>query len=292
MQNPSQDKRKNESSKQPALFRWAWAWGVASTAAMLLCYWLGWKDFARALLAVTIVMLTISEIASRYDVTRKSKSGESQDTEPEEFYIHFPDPAESGWLNYTVIPSKSIYKEEICFGGPPVDISTYEYAVKGDHVFARLVDLREDDIYGKQYEVVNGQVLETEIRSRKPYDSTDGHIERLKKEVMWNETIGSLRYFILSKHECDLSIFSRERQRLDKGFASLAEKATQLGGMREPGSYYKAMNDADEESKAALRELQQTTRLERFGISFRELRDYEHIIQTLDGLISGSENQI
>jgi hypothetical protein len=109
--------------------------------------------------------------------------------------------------------------------------------------------------------------------------------------VQWNEIPGALRYFILSKHGCQAAFFSRERQRLDRGFSSLAEKAALLGGVRDRG-YYKPMNSADENSKAAIRDLQQTVRLEHFGISFNELIHYEHIIQTLEGLISGSEGAV
>lgn len=301
MDSPPQDVRRNGSSKQPALFRWAWVWAGTSGAVGLICYRLEWRESAQIFFIAAIVLGTIAEISSRYTLSPKAKSVALPETSPEEFYMHFPDPGESGWLNYTVIPSENSYKEELCFGGPPADISTYEYTVKVDQVFGRLVDLREEDLsaLGVHYEVVNGQVLEAEIRIRSPYNSTDGHIERLRKGVIWHEVTGSLRYFILSKHGGQdsflISFFCSERQRLEKGFAALAEKAAQLGGVRELGRHrqpiYQLMDDVDEQAKTALSDLQQAASLERFGISFQELRDYEHVIQTLDTLISGSETQ-
>jgi hypothetical protein len=181
-----QDERKNGPSKQPALFRLAWVWLGVFGVATLICYFVGWRELSHVLLAVTIVMGTIAEISSRYILVPRLKSRSisnaepEEDTEAEEFYIHFPDPAESGWHNYTVTPSKNIYKEEFCVGGPPTDISTFEYSVEANQVFARLVDLHEEGLNGVQYEVVSGQVLEAQIRSRKTYDTTDEHIERLR----------------------------------------------------------------------------------------------------------------
>jgi len=286
MPNASKVKSKADSSKQPALFRWAWVWGLGLVAATLLCHYAGWRDAARAFFVVGVVVLTIAEIDSRYFVTRKGKPTENHELEPEEFYIRYPEPTESGWLNYAVIPSKTIYVEEVCYGGPPTDISTFEYTLKGDRVFARLVDLREEDFKSTHYEVVNGQILEADIRSRKPYDTTDDHIAMLKRDVTWTEVTGSLRYFILSQHDYGASFFTRERERLSEGFSKLNEKASQLGAQRGRSGSFKAK---DEQNATAIRALQQSESLDRFGISFKELQNHEHIIQTLDRLISGSD---
>jgi hypothetical protein len=288
MHEPSQGGQKARPALPTVQFGWRWA--LICGAATLICYFSGLRELSYVLFLVTIVLGTIAEISSRFTLSLREQSPDPLDTSPEEFYIHFPDPAESGWHNYTVTPSKNIYKEEFCDGGLPNVISKYEYSIRVDQVFGRLVDLREEDLNTVQYEVVNGEVREAEIRSRNPYDYIVEYIESLKKDVTWNEITGSLRYFILSIHGCERSFFSREQQRLEKGFASLAKKAAQLGGVRKPGGHYKPMNDADEQSKAAIRELQHTASLERFGISLGELRFYEHIIQTLEGLISGSDD--
>ncbi|MEI9967899.1 MAG: hypothetical protein WDM87_04450 [Terracidiphilus sp.] len=272
-------------------------WALLSTAAMLICYFVGFKEVSKAFFIVTVILLTVYEITSRFVVLPiKQVEEETDDEEPEEFGIHFPDPAEYGWHNYTVIPSRNIYKEQLCFGGPPTDNSTFEYSVKGESVFSRLVDLVEDGFKDKQYEVVNGQVLEDEIRSRKQFDSTDQYIERLKKEVKWSELTGSLRYFILSKHgsssKFTLSFFVQEKERLTKAIAALDQRASEVGGVRiVEGALrgcYKAKDEASEQSKAAIKELQSAESLQRFGLSFVELRDYEHTVQMLDDLLAGN----
>ena len=271
-------------------------WALLCVAAMFTCRFLGYKQLEQASVIGSFILITLYIVTSDYIVLRRKhvetpeETEETEETEPEEFYIHFPEPDEYGWCNYTIIPSKNAYKEDLCFGGPPVDISTFEYSVKDERVFSRLMDLLEKNFNADYYEVVNGQVLEADIRSRNSSPTTDQHIERLKKEVNWSEVKGSLRYFILSKHGCSLHFLFQEKERLTKGFDALAEKATALGAVRPVGGllggYYRAKDDASEQSKAAIDELQKAESLERLGLSFTELRDYEHIIQTLDGLLA------
>jgi hypothetical protein len=234
-------------------------------------------------------MLVLYYVSSSYIVLSRKAIEETPEPEPEEFSIRFPEPDEYSFCYYSVVPSTTVYTEVFC-GGDWKNTSTFQYSVKDERVFSRLIDLLEDTCGKDYYTVVNGQVLEADIRSHESFDTTDERIERLKKDVNWNEVTGALRYFILSKHDCSPSVFLREKERLTKAFNALAAKAAELDAVRLVGGlvggYYKAKDGASEKSKAAIKELQTAESLERFRLSFRELKDYEHIIQTLDGLLA------
>jgi hypothetical protein len=128
-------------------------------------------------------------------------------------------------------------------------------------------------------------------------EAAEKRIKRLKRDILWHELTGSLRYFIMSKHGCQWSFFSAERERLQGGFAALEKAESGLGATRRPGDWYDPPADADEETKTAVERLQQdawvdpTTgqaSLMSFKICSNELQNYEHIIQTLDALLSES----
>ena len=287
MPNALQDRPDADPLKRRVKFRLRWA--LLALAAALACRYFGFKELEQAFGVGGVVLLVLHYVSSSYIVLSRKAIEETPEPEPEEFSIRFPEPDEHSFWHYTVVPSTTVYTEVFC-GGDWQNTSTFQYSVKDERIFSRLVDLLEEGWRKNYYTVVNGQVLEAEIRSREPFDSTDQHIEGLKKDVTWNEVTGSLRYFILSKHGCSLSVFLREKERLTKAFAALAEKATELDAVRPVGGlvggYYKAKDGASERTKAAIKELQTAESLEHFRLSFRELKDYEHIIQTLDELLA------
>ena len=287
MPNSSKDRPNVSPLQRRVKFRLRWA--LLALAAALACRYFGFKELEQVFGVGGIVLLVLHYVSSSYIVLSRKAIEETPEPELEEFSIRFPEPDEHSFCYYTVVPSTTVYTEVFC-GGDWQNTSTFEYSVKDERVFSRLIDLLEDTCGKDYYTVVNGQVLESDIRSREPFDSTDQHIERLKKDVNWNEVTGSLRYFILSKHGCSPSVFLREKERLTKAFAALAEKAAALDAVRPVGGllggYYKAKDGASEQSKAAIKELQTAESLERFRLSFRELKDYEHIIQMLDELLA------
>jgi hypothetical protein len=179
--------------------------------------------------------------------------------EPEEVTLRYPNPYQAGWHNCTVRPITKTYEEEKCFVGSPTMTSTYEYEVKGDQVFERLLDEHIDgyrDGYGDGYFVVNGQVLEADIRKMMWSEAAEKRIKRLKRDILWHELTGSVRYFIMSKHRCRKSFFSAERGRLQEGFAALEKAASGLGATRKRGRY-EPPADADEQTNTAVENLQQ-----------------------------------
>jgi len=287
MPNSFEDRPDADPLKRRVKFRLRWA--LLALVAALACRYFGFKELEQLFGVGGVVLLVLHYVSSSYIVLSRKAIEETPEPELEEFSIRFPELDEHSFCYYTVVPSTTVYTEVFC-GGDWQNTSTFEYSVKEDQVFSRLLDLREDGWRKNYYTVVNGQVLEADIRSRQSLDTTDEYIERLKKDVNWNEVTGSLRYFILSKHGCSPSVFLREKERLTKAFAALAEKASELGAVRPVGGllggYYKAKDGASEQFKAAIKELQTTESLERFRLSFRELKDYEHIIQTLDGLLA------
>ena len=264
-----------------------WQRALLSGVFTLVFYFAGWMLLALAAAIVTAVLSTLAVLSPRLlPVAAATALYDEQEEEPEEFTLQFPEPGEHGWHRSTVTPAQSRYIEEECYGGPPTTVSVFQYTVKADHVFAQLLDSREDDFDGTHFEVVNSQVLEDEIKIRKPWEWTNEHIESLKKQVVLTELEGSLRYFILSIHGCDQAIFSKEKQRIEGGFATLAREAHALGASRDGKGPYLPPDNADELTKAAILALQRGPGLKRFGITFPELVHYEHIASTLDQVMS------
>jgi hypothetical protein len=265
--------------------RWAVVFGILT----LVAYSMDWKAIALLCLTVSAVGATVSLIRSKLSVVADLHSAKLENESPEEFYLNLSDHSdETAWHIFTLMPAKAIFIEEVCYGGPPTNISTFEYQLRGDLVFCRLRDVEVDGVYGIRYEVVNGQILERELKEHSASDSTALHIELLKKGTLWHELSGSIRFFILSKHGYGPSHFLREKERVRKGFADLASAVEKLGGVRKPGNWnwYRASEDADEETESAIAELQKPSNMERFGISFGELMEYEHVMETLDKIVA------
>lgn len=230
------DQPNNDQTKQRVHFRWHWAllgFGIA-----IACHYGGYRQLEEVFAVGAVILLTLDYVSTYYVILpRKQVEADTEtDTEPEEFPIRFPEPYEDGWHNFTVIPLKSVYEEELC-GGDWLNTSHFEYSVKDERVFSRLIDLRANQWGNDHYEVVNGQVLEADIRSRQSFDTTDEYVEGLKRDVTWNEVTGAMRYFILSKHGCPLPLFKREKERLSKAFNAVRE-------CREPAAGSLAANPA------------------------------------------------
>jgi hypothetical protein len=275
---------KGLSAKGTQIRRWAMIFGVLT----LVAYFIEWKALALLCLTVSAVGAIVSSITSKLSVLADVDPVELEHESPEEFYLNLSDPNdESAWHIYTVIPSKAIFMEEVCCGGPPTDTATFEYQLRDDFVFCRLRDVRVDGFYGIRYEVLNGQVLEREIKERDATDSMAQHVEFLMRGTLWHELSGSIRFFILSKNGYRSSYFSNARERIQKGFADLEEAASALGATRGQGYWYEAPKDADERTKQAIRDLQEVQSLERHEISFGEFQDYKDVLQTLDKLAAG-----
>jgi hypothetical protein len=109
-------------------------------------------------------------------------------------------------------------------------------------------------------------------------------LERLDHDVQWHEVVGSLRYFILSKHGPDRGFFTREREWLQEGFAKVEEAASKIGAKRNDYGWYDAPKN-DEPARKAVTSLLEDT-CEQYGIKVREVQEYEEIMKTLDGLIA------
>jgi hypothetical protein len=283
------------NAKKTAPLSWRWVWICSAVA--IVCYFGIGREVGFVLLIGTAALAIIAamshfirEIADERERPANALKPESE-AEEFQFALGLPHPGEDGWDGCTITPSKNTYEHEFCGGGlfPPTDRSTYEYVIKDDQVFNRLVEKHTDAIYGTHYEVINGQVLEGDIRKRKSAEFAEKLIERLKADVLWHQLTGSLRYFILSKHGCQRWFFSAERERLQEGFGALEKAASGLRATRKPGDWYEPPADADEQTRTALEKLQQDASLMGFKICFNELQDYEHIVQTLDALASESQ---
>jgi hypothetical protein len=162
---------------------------------------------------------------ARADGSRKENEGSSIDggslTDEESFCLDMTEPwmqKNSGWDQIDVYPSKFRYERQNCRGAPPSYDEAWEYEIKNDAmVFQRLLDRRKGGIYEDQYEVVNGCIQEDAIErknreyeqwltsksqedkefwsNRQPYSAD--HVARLKREILWHELHGALKYFIL-----------------------------------------------------------------------------------------------
>lgn len=275
-----------QDRKVTKAIRWPW---IAVCGFLPLALYVFGLITAAAALFLTAVLAIVFVLSLRQRSRKAELMPIGVSDEPEQFTLQFPEPGEHGWHRYTVTPAKLTFEEQKCYGGPPVTVSVFQYTVKSGHVFAQLIDSREDDFAGTHFEVINGQVLDHDIRLRKPWEWTDSHIEDLNQQVVWREIEGSLRYFVLSLHGWGKEQLSKEHQRMENGFAALAREAAALGAIRENRGAYHPPETADQQTQQAILDLQQRPRLERFGISFAELIDYEHVHQTLKRLISSPE---
>jgi len=310
-------------------YRWAWVFFVGQGVCAFVEWVAGFKLTILwvALCIASAVFACLGYITEYIDKaiislqSGKSRSGgqesldhlemsEGSGNHPEELELDLS--TQELKEHYYVTPSTNTYRRRTGWNGHCL----YKYTVKGQQVFSRLVDKSHGISGDEHHEVVNGQIIEDEVRRpifnewcNVPADADilffnpqsytpEAHAETIaqyKKETQWNEVHGSLRFFILSKHSprfCPV----RERARLRKGFAEVDEALSPLGLTRIDmvdwlygiqAMYCWRPKDADLQTTQALNELRSG-----LGIGFLELRDYEQIIKTLDKLIAADERLV
>jgi hypothetical protein len=163
-----------------------------------------------------------------------------------------PGPAEFGWDCISVSPAKRRCMRKYCFGGPPTYFEVLEYDLRPQNrrnpVFARLVDMWEEDYWGDSYQVVNGAICE---RANEGNQS-----DNLEKRIVWHELLGPERYVILSAHGIGKEFFIVEQERIQKALTQLRAGAEALGAIqveRDGWIRFEARPDADEEQKSAIK---------------------------------------
>ena len=130
-----------------------------------------------------------------------------------EFYVK-----KSGWDRWYARPQQMRLRHELCFGGPPLRVDLYDYAVRRTCVFVRLVERFEEDFEQPEYTVFDGTVLRSRLEEDyaklvKKYENADDKLKAImldrtpdtkaaaiQKQTTWHELYGAIRYFALSHH--------------------------------------------------------------------------------------------
>ena len=193
----------------------------------------------------------LADLRAKQEQSANDDDGDERD-EPESFSFDLTDPhveKDSGWTNYELFPARLRYTRSSCQDGPPLYKTVYEYSVKeGDSVFQRCLDDWREDVRpqgGTRYDVVNGQVLykpewdkpsdEKGLQALKNYP--EEHLEELKANVLWHEVKGEVGWLILSRHKppwSARSYLTKEKKRLQEGFAKLEARMKDLGAHATP----------------------------------------------------------
>ncbi len=228
----------------------------------------------------------------------------SNDEEP--FYLDMTIPmleAESGWDRIELYPSRHQYERQSCYGGPPVYEEIWEYDIKAHaSVFVRLLDRHKEDLNNDhQYEIVNGCIQEDVIERKnrdhetwlnslsdkdrqrfqyQPYSAKE--IAELKREVIWHELQGAVKYFILSKHN-HMGMWKMDLERLQKAFSLIVTEAEALGATCNKFGNYELSNDMDDIQRKKLEDLFSPTTLRiKYGIhSYRDWAERDQIMKLL-----------
>jgi hypothetical protein len=211
--------------------------------------------------------------------------------------------ADSGWENATLYPAHCRYEETYCFGKPPVIKEVWKYDIKEEaFIFHRLLDRHEEDLYGREFEVVNGIVLEAvfEQKNREhelwlnslseeekagfrapPYSAEE--IEKLRRETEWHELHGAMKYFILSRHY-PYGEWRRNVRDLRASCSQITTEAEALGATLGRYRDYELPKEADDIQRQKLKELfSEKTLLNKYRIrSFRDWVDRDLIFKLLD----------
>jgi hypothetical protein len=307
-------------------YRWAWTFGIAlgvcgvaeslfdlhlSRLPLALC--VGWAVFACLGYITAHIDKAVSEMkegnrtgSNKIEPVEEWPSDDEVDKnasseDDEDFSLSYPTMSENSYHFAVVSPSKRTYQEEFSHSFSSQK-AYYEYTLKGEtQVFARLIDSFDEAILrSPRYKVVNGHVQRDVVRQEEHgrWSSkedreyfTASALEQLDHDVLWHEVIGSLRYFILSKHGIRQYFFIGERERLQEGFAKLERAASKIGVKRDEYGWYSAPKD-DELACQAMTRLLEDTKSDRYRIKLREFQDYEHIMKTLDELIASEERGI
>jgi hypothetical protein len=296
-------------------YRWAWIFFCAQGVCAFLDFFgvasFHWGRLWTYLFIAWVVCASLGFITEYIDhavsslKTNESTSGDSWDAsveteseddaeEREPFSFYYNDGIYDGTVNLT--PTKRIYENKFYGNGPPTYRESYEYTLKEkQQIFARLIDSSEEDLNTTTYQVVNGQVQRDTVKQKQhelwsrmsaedEKSFTTDALNKLDTAVGWHEVIGSIRYFILSKHGVPKEFFADERERLQTGFAKVEAAALKVGVQRNEYGWYTAPKD-DGPAEEAIARLVEDARSERYSIKLREIVDYEWTIETLDRII-------
>jgi hypothetical protein len=236
---------------------------------------------------------------------KRPVSGSDEESRSFGFNLTRPKQAlDSGWSTASIFPAQHRYQRSDCYGGPPVTEELWEYDIKErSAVFQRLLDRYDVNFEGPEYEVVNGNVLEDVFErkrsereiwlnslpeekrefygSNSPY-STE-RLTELRREVLWFELHGAMKYFILSKHYPH-GEWKKELEKLRASFSKIATEAETLGARVDEYGFYKLPKEAGDIERQKLNDLfSETTLLKKYRIhSFGDWRDRDLITKLLD----------
>jgi len=185
-----------------------------------------------------------------------------------------------GW---DMFPEEKRLVYERGLGGPEVR-KVYEYAVRETNVFVRLLEKSTETVPSdeRKYQVFGGSInrapLEEDYaelvkKGEKWDDDTKRILLRntpdtisadLQKEIVWHETYGAIRYFVLSKDtspNCIGSFYKDELERFTDASIAIEKKAKELGAVW--GNFrYKAPEGVTPEAKE---EIEKQLRVFNFG---------------------------
>jgi hypothetical protein len=165
---------------------------------------------------------------------------------------------------------KQIYERTV-FSGPPIHREVWEYFIKdGRLVFERLRDRSETWSGPPEYEVVNNALLEVAYKEKqreweerigrnadggeylkKNPRYSDEKLAAIRKELLWKEVHGVLKYFILYCHLPNGSWW-RDARELKDSFRKLESKAQNLGALPNDYGEYELPEHASPERKREL----------------------------------------
>jgi hypothetical protein len=108
---------------------------------------------------------------------------------------------------------------------------------------------------------------------------------------LWHEVKGEVGWLILSRHKppwSARSYLTKEKKRLQEGFAKLEARMKDLGAARDAshgGGYYKAAGNAKEASPEIETTQSNDTLLHSYNIELNEMYNFEIRVATLDRLL-------
>ncbi len=131
--------------------------------------------------------------------------------------------ANHGWEHWSLFPKTKKLIHDLILGGPPRFISVYEYEVRDESVFVRLIEQSKDTFDGPEYTVFKGSIIQEQIE--KEYkkdaerwkeadpetqallvDTPEKAIAKLQRKMTWHEMNTyrgqgwtAAREFVLSK---------------------------------------------------------------------------------------------
>ena len=289
--------------------RWAVVFGIGTLVSFGLG---GTMQLTLSLLILMAMFVVCSYVAA--SIRKNVAQPAAPVSEPEEFTFQSLGSSDfDRSYTYHVTPTRHTYRTLHVYDGPPAYNYVHVYAIRGDQVFSRLTDQSHGFHGYENQQVIDGYVLEDEIRrgetpERKgdifnfnTSDSNTEEIARLKQSARGQLIHGPLRYFILSLHRGQFSP-AREKARLEKGMAAVQQAVTQISEgykrdqavdlffrlQTEPFWRPEDAQDTGDRVKAGIKKLRDLN-TNSFGsaIDARDLYDYDGSLEFLDSLLQG-----